>query len=229
MTRNGKHLKKEDPDKDNPGEQKIEVASLKKELEVSKARSESLEQDNLKKERIIRRNAFHFKNFKKKLEKLEMDNTNTEHTKKVKKAEDAMKKQKREIHETLSKLINETHKRTKVEEELARVKRMFNDLSQYKYETEEKEMRYRTDQGENHGGNNGWNQREEYEHWKEDQKREEERRWRQEEYTRREKEEREKTQEREEEGRRHYEAMRRRRVREENEEHHEYRRREPQI
>ena len=221
---------------------------MKEELAVSQARSESLEQDNLKKERTIKRNAFHFKNFKKKIEKLEIDNTNTERTKKVKKAEETIKKQQKEIKDTLSKLNKETHKRTKVEAELARVKRMFNDLSHYKYETEAKEMRYTwernqgslkeqnktcqrnsIDQGENHGKNNGWKQRAEYEHWKEDQKTEEERRWRQEEYTRREKEEREKAQKREEDRRRHNEAMRRRRFRDENEEHHEYRRREEQI
>ena len=216
--------KEEDPDKDNPGEQNIEIASLKKELEEMKAKNESLEQDNLKKEKIIKRNAFHHKNFKHKLEKLEMDIKNTEHTKKVKKAEDAMKKQKKEMHETLSKLSIETQKRTKVEAELAKVKRMFNELSAHKYETEQKDLRLRIVKGANHGRNNGWNQREEYEHWKEEKKREEERRWRQEEYKRREKEEREKAQEREEEERRHYEAMGRRRGREENEEHHEFRR-----
>ena len=218
-----KAFKKEEKEEDNPGEQHKEIASLKKELEVTKARNESLEQDNLKKENIIKRNAYHFKNIKKKLEKLEMDITISEHTKKVKKAEDAMNKEKKEVHETLAKLRIETQKKAKVEAELAKVKRMFNDLSKYKYETELKDLRYRIDKGANHGRKNGWNQREENEHWKEDQKREEERRWRQEEY-RREKEEREKAEGREEEERRHYEAMGRRRVREENEEHHEFRR-----
>ena len=218
-----KAFKKEEKEEDNPGEQHKEIASLKKELEVTKARNESLEQDNLKKENIIKRNAYHFKNIKKKLEKLEMDITISEHTKKVKKAEEAMNKQKKEVHETLAKLRIETQKKAKVEAELAKVKRQFNDLSMYKYETELKDLRYRIDKGANHGRKNGWNQREENEHWKEDQKREEERRWRQEEY-RREKEEREKAQGREEEERRHYEAMGRRRVREENEEHHEFRR-----